>query len=447
MTALLQDFRSALRTLVRSSTFTCLAVLILGLGIGASTAVFSTLNAVIFRPLLFPKPEQLIQVVAGDPTQAKLTFMLSGQELVEYRTQNQVFESIAGFRNRRATFSDGQEPTSLSAVSVSAGYFRVLGVRPLMGRAFQFQDENRAGLRRVIISHGFWQSYAGGDLDVLGTMLRINRTSYEVVGVMPARLRHVEGEQPQLFFPIPLDNQEALLARWLTVIARLKPDVTLERSQGEMSVLANRIEEKLPERNQGWTTRVIPLREQFVGDTNPMLFAVFGAVFQVLLIACANVANLVLIRALGREREIVVRSTLGASRLRLTRQLVIESLLLASGGALLGLVLASFSVNAFVPLLPQNASGMEVVLLDGRILLFTLGITLVSALLVGLAPALHTFRRNLGASLNDSEAGRRRLLPGLGHSTSSGTASKRAGQSGFPAGGRGRRKAGRSALA
>lgn len=405
MDALLQDVRYACRALSKNPAFTAVAVIALALGIGANSAIFAAVNAVVFRQLPYPEPERLVQVVSSDPSQDLPIFLLSGNELLEYRSQSQVFENMAAFRNRQVDFRGGYEPVTVPGATVSSGLFQVLGYEPILGRTIRPEDENLAGRFVTVISHGFWQRHLGGDPEVLGTLLAMNRRSYEVIGVMPPEFRHVEGENAQVFFPVSLDSQEVLLARWLTVIARLRPGVTMEQAQAEMSIIASRLEQKYPDRNTGWTTRVMPLRPQFVGDTSQRLYVMLGAVFFVLLIACANVANLLLSRAVAREREIAVRAALGAGRARLIRQLLTESGILAVAGGVVGLALAAWAMKAFTPLLPGNVPGLEAIRFDARILLFTLGMTLLTSVIVGVAPALHACKLNITGSLTDPSRG------------------------------------------
>ena len=405
MSAFLKDVRYALRNLARTPAQAAIAILTLGLGIGANTAIFSVLNAVAFRTPPYPDPHQLVQVLSSDPSQDLPSFRLSGREVLEYRRQNQVLQALAGFRSREMDYRGGDEPLTLSAATVTAGFFQVLGFEPMLGRTFTAADEVLDNRMVVVLNHGFWRRQLSSDPNIVGKYLRFRRSEYAVIGVMPTGLRNPEGEGVDLWFPAPVqDSQEARLARWLASVARLKPGVDIERAQAEMDLISARLEEEYPETNAGWGVRLVPLRGQFSANIDPMLWVLHGVVFVILLMACCNVAALLLSRALARQREIAVRSALGSSRFRLSRLMLTESALLALPGGLLGLLLASWSVGKLFALLPVEPSAAEQVGLDGRILIFALGVSLLTALMVGLAPSLHAMRSNLNESLTESGA-------------------------------------------
>ena len=406
MENILQDLRYAVRALIRSPGFTLVAVTTLALGIGANTAIFSTLNAVAFRTLPYPEPDRLVQIVSSNPAEDAPTFVLSGYEVVEYRSESRVFENLAGFRNREVDYRGSYEPVTLTGASVTANFFEIFGNDVALGQAFGPEHENMASRTTIVVSDRFWRRYLGADPSAIGKSINLNRNSYQVIGVLEPGYTHVEGEDPDLFFTIPMDNSEAFLARWLTAVARLKDGVTLEQVQAELDLIAPRVADKYPDRNRGWTTRVIPLRPQFSQNVNPLLYVLLGAVFLVLLIACANVGNLFLYRAVSREREIAVRSAMGAGRMRLVGQVLTESALVAVGGGIVGLLVAYWGMNALVPILPEDVVGVDAIPIDWRILTFAAMATLLTALLVGLTPALHASRSNINQCLTDTSRGR-----------------------------------------
>ncbi len=407
METLIQDLRYAVRALSRSPGFTVVAVTVLALGIGANTAIFSTLNAVAFATLPYSEPDRLVQILSTGPaSEDPPTFMLSGNEVIEYRSQNSVFEYVAGYRNREMDYRGSFEPVTLSAASVTSDFFRMFGYEAALGRTFGPEHENRSSRGTIVVSDRFWRRYLGADPNAIGKSVRLNRNDSIVVGVLEPGYTHVEGENADIFIVVALDTQEALQARWLTVVARMKAGVSTEQVQAELDLIAPRVEEKYPDRNEGWSTSVAPLRPLLAGEVNPLLYVLLGSVFLVLLIACANVTNLFLFRAVTREREIAVRSAMGAGRGRLGREVLTESTLVALLGGGGGLMLALWGMRALVPLFPQDVLGVTAVPIDGRVLLFAVGMTVLTAIVVGLAPALHASRRNISGCLTDASRGR-----------------------------------------
>ena len=407
MERLIQDIRYAIRALARSPGFTLVAVTALALGIGANTAIFSTLNAVAFAKLPYAEPDRLVQILSSGPVSEDApTFRLTGNEVIEYRSQNSVFEYVAGYRNRELDYRGSYEPVTLAAASVTSDFFRLFGYEAALGRTFGREHENRSSRGTIVVSDRFWRRYLGADPNAIGKSVRLGRNDSLVVGVLEPGFTHVEGENADVFLPIALDNSEALLARWLTVVARVKPGVTMEQVQAELDLIAPRVEEKYPDRNDGWTTTVAALRPLLSGEVSPLLYVLLGSVFLVLLIACANVTNLFLFRAVTREREIAVRSAMGAGRGRLGRQVLTESTLVALVGGIGGLALAFWGMKALIPLFPEDVVGVSAVPIDGRVLLFAAAMTLLTAIVVGLAPVVHASRRNISACLTDASRGR-----------------------------------------
>ncbi len=408
-----QDLRHALRTLRKSPGFVAAALAILALGIGANTAIFSVVNAVLLQPMPLSAPEQLVKVSqepirgAGEPGAEVLA--VSPADFEDFRAGNRVFSAMAAYRGGSFTLTGTDRPEALSAATVSAGFFAVLGVHPRLGRSFTAAEEEHGHDDVVILSHSLWQSRFGGDPKILGRVIRLDGRANTVVGVMGS------GFQVASWYPTVVEIWKPLAAsigertvrnlRSRYVVARLRPAVSSARAQAEMDLLSARLARRYPGDDRGWRATVLPLHEYLVRSVRPALLLLLAAVGFVLLIACANVANLVGVRSLGRSREMSIRSALGAGRLRLVRQLGAEALLLTLAGAALGLYLARFGVALIVGVLGTELPHGLAVRLDLRVLAFTLGISLLVGLLVALAPAGSIGRRDLARSLRRS-AGR-----------------------------------------
>ncbi|HSU84636.1 MAG TPA: ABC transporter permease, partial [Thermoanaerobaculia bacterium] len=389
MSSVGQDLRYSLRTLRKSPGFAAAAVGILALGIGANTALFSVVDAVLLRPLPFPEPARMMRLEEAPPPPAGSLRAASPADYFDWRAQSHSFAALAAYRGGSLTLTGGQEPEALTAATVMGDFFAVLAIQPVLGRVFAPGEEEPGHDDVVILSQALWQSRFGSDPRVLGRGLVLDGRRHTVVGVMPA-LR-VAGWYPatvQVWTPLAWTARERAVRgeRILSVIARLKPGVDRLQAQAEMDTLAGRLARAYPETDKGWSVFVQPLRDYLGARVRPALLLLLGAVVFVLLIACANVANLVLVRTLGRSKEMAIRGTLGASRGQLARQLAAEALLLALAGGVLGLYLAHFGVALLVGflgnLLPQ---GLEVHL-DLPVLAFTLGISLFAGLAGGLAP-------------------------------------------------------------
>jgi putative ABC transport system permease protein len=413
-----QDLRYSLRTLRKSPGFAAAAIGILALGIGANTAIFSVVDAVLLRPLPFPEPGRVMRLQEAPPRGPGMQAgPVSPANYLDWRAESHAFAALAAYRGTSLTLTGGQEPESLQAATVRGDFFSVLAVRPLLGRVFAPGEEEPGQDDVVILSEALWQSRFGADPKVLGRELVLDGRRHTVVGVMPAL--QVAAWYPatvQIWKPLAWTAQEraAREERILNVVARLKPGVDRRSAQAEMDTLAGRLARAYPATDKGWGATVKPLQEYLVGAVRPALLLLLGAVAFVLLIACANVANLVLVRSLGRSKEMAIRGTLGASRGRLLQQLVAEALLLAAAGAALGLYLAHFGVALLRGFLGNGLpQGLEIHL-DLRILAFTLGISLFAGLVAGLVPArsflggdLHNLQRALqrGLGRTDTEAG------------------------------------------
>jgi predicted permease len=412
MQTLLQDLRYGLRILWKSPGFTAVAVLTLALGIGANTAIFSIVNSVLLRPLPFPNPDQLIAVNEKDmrgEMPGGVMANTSYPDFFDWRSQNHVFENIAAFRHAGYTLSGAGTPLHIDAQIVSAEFFSVLGVPPSLGRGFRREEEMG---RFAVLSHELWQSKYAADPEILGKVITLDGQPYTVVGVTPAGfLFPIQSSPQQLWTSLGEDahadagDRPATSERgqhMLDVIARLKPGASLNQAQAEMNVIAEALAKQYPNDNgKRFATYVVPEIEHIVGDTRPALLMLLAAVGCVLLIACANIANLTLARATKRNKEIAIRAALGAGRGRVMRQLLTESVLLAIVGGLFGLTISAFGVQVLLRFGPQNVPRLAQVRLDWHVLVFTLLLAVVTGLIFGLAPALHGSRTNLSESLKD----------------------------------------------
>src|SRR5262252_6648792 len=352
-----QDVRYALRMLAKNPAFTAIAVVALALGIGANTAIFSVVNAVLLRPLSFKHPEQLVMLWENAAHLGFPKDTPSPANFLDWQKQAQSFTGMAAMAERSFNLTGVGEPERLEGRRVSANLFDLLGVPALLGRTF-VADDDRPGTHVVLLSHALWQRRFGSDPGVIGRALTLNGESYTVVGVMPRSLRlpGYATRNDQLWVPIAFPQEEASQRgnHYLEVIARLKPGMTLGQAQVEMETIAARLAQQYPDYNKRRGSVVVPLHEQIVGDIKPALLILLGAVGFVLLIACANVANLLLARAAARQREMSVRTAIGADRWRIIRQLLTESVLLSLVGGTLGLLLALWGMDLLVALSPSN---------------------------------------------------------------------------------------------
>ena len=408
MNTFLQDLRFGYRMLRKSPGFSIVAVIVLTLGIGANTAIFSVVNAVLLRPLPFPQPDRLVQVWHTPPQKSfpgMTRFSVSPANYLDWANQSHSFEQMAIYGFGGYNLTGKGDPESLVGFRVSPDFFSVLRVQPLLGRTF-LAEENEAGHGHVVVlSNAFWQTHFGSDPKVVGQTLSLNSESYSIVGVMPPKFAFPESSDPkfqaQMWVPLAwTDADRAVRGNHnYLVIARLKPRADLQQAQAEMNTVSSRLEQQYPADDKGWGVTIVPLREQLVGDVRPALLILFGAVGFVLLIACANVANLVLVKTLARRKEIAIRTALGASSVRLLRQILCETLLLSLAGGILGLAAAQVSVRLIVALLAQQLPHAMDISLDKWVLAFTLGISLLTGVFAGLIPAFRATKANLNDSL------------------------------------------------
>jgi predicted permease len=403
-TDLRQDLHYGLRTLLKNPGFTIIAVVALALGIGANSAIFSVVNAVLLRPLPFKAPDQLVMVWENATHVGFPKNTPSPPNFLDWQRQNTVFTGMAAMSERSFNLTGIGEPERLDGRRVSANLFDLLGVPALLGRTF-VPDDDRPGAHVVLLSYSLWQRRFGSDPSIIGRAVTLNGESYTVIGVIPrgVDLPGYGNWHDQLWVPIAFTDEEKTErgTHFLDVIARTKPGITLKQAQAEMETIAARLAKEYPKSNTRIGTVVTPLHEEMVGDIKPALLILLGAVGFVLLIACANVANLLLARAAVREKEIALRLALGASRSRLTRQFLTESVLLAFLGGGLGLLLAFAGMRALKMFVPATVSQTQTINIDGNVVVFTALIILLTGILFGLAPAMHASHSNLNDSLKE----------------------------------------------
>ena len=410
MQTLLQDIRYALRTLVKNPGFTVVAVLTLALGIGANTALFSVVNGVLLNPLPFSTPDQLVALYANRVHLERAS--ISYPNFLDWQRENQSFASLAAFRPDDFNLTGAGEAEHIRGEMVSADLFSTLGVKPVIGRSFSSEEDRLGGAPVVLISAGFWKRKFGSVPDIAGKRLSLNGTGYTIIGVVPAGFQlgtQSFPEDSEIYIPIGqwtdviFHDRSAGLG--MKAIGRLKPGVTLAQARADMESVAKRLAQAYPVADKDSGVTVMSLKESMVGKIQPFLLLLLGAVGFVLLIACVNVANLSLARSTSRAREFAIRSALGATTPRVLRQLLTESTLLAIAGGALGLLLATWGTQGVLGLVSDKLPRAAEVRLDGRVLLFTIAISLASGILFGLAPALKISRPDLQATLKEGGRG------------------------------------------
>jgi len=409
--AVLQDVRYALRSLRRARGFTAVVVVTLALGIGVNTAIFSILNAVLLRPLPFPEPDRIVRLFHVPPQATfpgMARFSLSPANFFDWQRDARAFEGMALYRGRSFTLVGQDEPRAILAAAVGAGFFEILQARPELGRVFR-ADEDAPAARVVVVSHGFWKTRLGGAPDVLARSLKLNGEPYAIVGVMPQAfsLGSWFAASREIWVPLALSDADRAVRENHSqqALARLAPGATLAQGLSELEVISKRLEQEHPQENAGWGATLAPLRDVIVGDVRPTLVLLLAAVGLVLLVACANVGNLLFTRALGRRKELATRAALGAGRARVFQQLLIEALVLACAGGAAGVLLAYASLRAFAAVLADQLPRADEITMDLRVLAFALAASILTGLLAGALPALRAGRSELTDALKEGGRG------------------------------------------
>lgn len=415
METLLKDVRYGIRSLLKQRGFTAIAVLTLALGIGANTAIFSVINAVLLRPLPFHDSDQLVTLWERSPKQGYEQNPPSAGNYVDWREQNRVFAQMAIYApSRRFNLSLGDQPERIFGAAVSSSLFELLGVRPIQGRAFSSEEEQPGNDQVAVISHNLWQRHFAADPNTVGRTITLDGNTYTIVGVMPQGFQFPGGsgtvlriftpETAELWVPLALDADilAQRSAHSLYAIGRLKPGISVAQATAEMDAIQQRLEQQYPTFYVGSHVKIVPLAEQIVGAARRPLLVLWGAVAFVLLISCANVANLLLSRSSTRKKEFALRAALGAGRFRIIRQLLTESLLLAFAGAIAGTLLATWGVYVLSSIVPTSFPRRGEIAIDGWVLGFTLLISVLTGIIFGLAPAIQATKMDLVDALKSS---------------------------------------------
>jgi putative ABC transport system permease protein len=403
---MLNDFRYAFRQLVKAPSFTIVAILTLALGIGACTAIFSVVNTVLLQPLDYPEPGRIVIIRETQLPQFP-EFTVAPPNYLDWQKQTKSFEKMAAYSGTSVNLTGDGEPEQLVGVKATADYFNVYGIQPVLGRTFLPEEDAPGKNRVVVLSYAFWQRVFGGAADVVGRSVQLNGEPYLIIGVAPsgfAQASKVDTWVPMAFEP----DETAGAARgshYVNVIARLRAGVTVAQAEAEMKVLASQLATQYPDSNKGWSILLMPMQDYSVREVKPVLYTLLGAVGCVLLIACANIANLLLARATARHREISIRSALGASQWRLMRQLLSESVLLGLCGGLAGILLARWGLDALLALAPPALTRAGEIRLDTGVLIFSLVLSVATGLVFGIAPAWLAARTDVNEALKQGSRG------------------------------------------
>ena len=405
LASLAQDLRYGFRTLLKNPGFTAIAMLALALGIGANTAIFSVVNGVLLRPLAYPDPGRLMLISETTPEFSQMS--VAYPNFLDWRRESRSFTDIGAARNDDFNFTGTGQPEHLSGEYVSASLFPVLGVTPFMGRSFLPQEDRQGAPCAIMIGYGFWKVRLGADPNILGKVLTLNAMNCAVVGVLPSGFRF--RERAQVYVPIEQFDAGLLRTRGshpgIAVIGRLKPGVTVKTAQAEIASISSVLARQYPKTNAGHGARLVPMKDDMVGYIQSTLLLLAGAVGFVLIIACANVANLLLARSAARKREFAIRAALGAERGRIVRQLLTESVLLSLGAAAIGLLLARWGTRLVLAAAPDSLPRATEIGIDPYVLLFTLAVSIVTGILFGLAPAFHGANATPQESLKEGARG------------------------------------------
>lgn len=400
MDGILRDLRHSLRSLFRKPVLTILAIVALALGIGANTAIFTIVNAVLLKPLPISDPARVVMVYEHQKGSADDRTMVSPGNFLDWKAQTSVFEAFSPAGYQYYNITGLGTPTSQLGVRVNSEFFKIMDMRPYRGRVFQADEDEAEKSKVVLVRHSFWMKYLGGDPAVVGRLLNLNGEPHTIIGIMPPG--YVYPNAAQLWVPAAFSPEEkAIRWRYLFTVGRLKPGVSIERAQRELATIASRLAQQYPDNNADWGVNVVSLREVVVGKTRTGILALMGTVALVLLIACANVASLLLARASQKSHEVSLRMALGASRSNIARPFLLEGILVALFGGALGLVLALVAKKSLLTVLSTVPRQDEIVL-DWRVLALTLAISLATGVIAGLAPVFQTFRLDLVSAFKES---------------------------------------------
>ena len=406
MNTLLHDIRHGVRMLLKHKGFSAVAIIALGLGIGANTAIFSLVNGVLLRPLPFPNSDRIIYFGGKNPAAGITDSNISYLDFTDWSQQTDLFASTAAYWTGNADLSgDGAEPEAVPRAGVTTGFFSVLGVQPVLGRAIVPEDDKPATFNEgrgtvAIISHGLWKRRFGSDPAIIGRVVQMKSRPLTVIGVMPPGFEYPEQTQIWVNSAVNLSQEPRDNRAW-SAIARLNPNVDLKQAQTRVSAINARLDKQFHETNKGWDVSLWTLHERLVREVKPSLLALLGAVGLVLLIACANVANLLLARSAARQKEIAIRAAMGASRTRVLRQMLTESILLSAIGGIAGLILSIWLTDVLMSMLPESAPRFEHIGIDYRVLAFALGVSALTGVLFGIVPALQASKLDVTSALKE----------------------------------------------